>query len=78
MSNCSACDRYREGGTRQGQEVNRPVMMCLRCGYLKKGRQEHTREDKAHLRRCDYTMTIRYVTKTGIRGGIRDCLNRNQ
>ena len=55
----------------------RAVMMCLRCGYLKQGTPRgrdpnaESPRDKDHLRRCDFSMTIRYICKYGISGGAR-------
>ena len=40
------------------------LMICLRCGYVQKkktGDAHYTKEDKAHRRRCDFNMTIRYM-----------------
>ena len=51
-----------------------PVMFCLRCGYRQqmRGGGRYTDRDRKHMRRCNYTMTIRYVTETGrIAGGDR-------
>lgn len=42
------------------------VMFCLRCGYANKkkpGAKHYTRADRRHMRRCDFTMTIRYRNK---------------
>lgn len=52
-----------------------PIMICLRCGYIQRasGGRRYTGEDRAHLARCDYTMTIRYRDSRGrISGGQRD------
>ena len=49
-----------------------PVMMCLRCGYVQEAYGDlPTSSDRVHMRRCDYTSTIRYLTKIGITGGAR-------
>ncbi len=39
-----------------------PIMMCLRCGYRQKGRGKEWPVDRAHKRRCDFMMAIRYLT----------------
>lgn len=55
-------------------EVMVPIMFCLRCGYRREaqGSDKPTKKDRAHLKRCDYTMTIRYVLPNGrITGGVR-------
>lgn len=52
----------------------KPVMICLRCGYrqkMKKGARDYTREDKAHLKRCDFNMTIRHTVNGKIIDGDR-------
>ena len=51
-------------------------MLCLRCGYVNEDRKpgsDYTKRDKAHHRRCDYTMCIRYRNNTTgrITGGAR-------
>lgn len=52
-------------------------MLCLLCGYVNEKRPSgspYTRRDRAHHKRCDYVMTIRYRDKrTGrITGGLRN------
>lgn len=52
------------------------VLFCIRCGYWNKklpGAADYTAEDKAHQKRCDFFMMIRYINmKTGrITGGAR-------
>lgn len=56
--------------------MDKPIMLCLRCGYRGEDRppgSQYTKKDKAHHKRCDYTMTIRYLdTETGrVTGGLR-------
>ena len=51
----------------------RPVMTCLVCGYRQEayGGAFATVNDKAHRKRCDFFMMIRYRTRTGLVGGGR-------
>jgi len=41
----------------------KPIMFCLRCGFRQ--HRWDSVQAKAHRRRCDYTMTIRYVMPDG-------------
>jgi hypothetical protein len=56
--------------------IERPIVLCLCCGYVndeREPRSPYTKKDLAHQRRCDFVMTIRYVTQSGrITGGIRE------